>query len=109
MTEASDDELMAQFAQGRGESFAILFHRHYACAWRYARAILGESGLSEETLQEAFLSLAHSAQRYEAQGQFRPYLLRIVRNLCFNRLASAASRRNPTTARPACEPHTTPA
>ena len=47
--------------------------------------MLGD-GEAEEVLQEAFLSVAQSADRYVANGQFRSWLLRIVRNRCLNRL-----------------------
>ena len=36
-------------------------------------------------LQEAFQRVARTARAYEPRGLFRPWLMRIVRNLCVNR------------------------
>ena len=56
--------------------------------------MLREASAAEDVLQDAFLSVARSAGEYEPRGRFRAWLMRIVRNRCLNRLASAPPERS---------------
>ena len=49
--------------------------------------MLRERQAAEEVMQEAFLAVARTAREYVPRGRFRPWLMRIVRNMCLNRLA----------------------
>ena len=93
LEELSDDELIRMYREGDLDAFDALFDRHYAAVYSFARTMLGDSLGPEEMLQEAFMTVARQATKYEPRGRFRPWLMRIVRNRCLNRLAAAKARR----------------
>jgi len=89
----TDDDLLLMYRNGDVDAFDALFDRYHAAVYSFARTMLGDSRGPEEMLQEAFLTVARQAKKYEPRGRFRPWLMRIVRNLCLNRLAAAKARR----------------
>jgi len=90
--ELSDDALMALYRTGDADAFDVLFDRHHASVYHFARAMLADPPAAEEVLQETFLAVARAHRRYERRGHFRTWLLRIVRNRCLNRLAGRRVR-----------------
>ena len=80
--------MIGQYRQGDAEAFNILFERHYAGVYNFARHMLGNEHQAEEILQETFLAVARTARTYQPRGLFRTWLMRIVRNRCLNRLQS---------------------
>ena len=90
--ERSDDELISQYRSGHAEAFEALFERHHGRVYQFARMMLRDAGAAEEVLQEAFLAVARAAGSYESRGQFPAWLMRIVRNLCLNRIESERLR-----------------
>lgn len=83
-----DDALIGQYRQGDAEAFNLLFERHYAGVYNFARHLLGDEHQAEEILQDTFLAVARTARTYQPRGLFRTWLMRIVRNRCLNRLQS---------------------
>jgi hypothetical protein len=75
---ASDDQLLDLYRQGDAAAFEVLFERHHAPVYHYARAMLVDAAASEDVLQDAFLAVARAARQYQPQGQFRPWLMRIA-------------------------------
>ena len=92
MDPLSDDDLMRLFGEGDASAFDALFDRHYVAVYNFAVAMLGASE-AEEALQETFLAIAQNVGKYAASGQFRSWLMRIVRNRCLNRLQARQARR----------------
>jgi len=93
MEPVTDDDLVRMYAGGDAEAFDVLFDRHYTAVYRLARAMLGDDGAAEDVLQETFLAAARAAGAYDGRGRFRPWLMRIARNRCLNRLESGRVRR----------------
>ena len=93
MESVSDDDLMRLYRDGDADAFDTLFDRHYVSAYNFARTILGCANEAEDVLQETFLAVAQKADSYDGRGQFRAWLMRIVRNRCLNRLESRRARR----------------
>ena len=89
----SDDELLAMFCEGDADAFDALFDRHHAGVYHFARLMLGGGHDAEDVMQDAFLAVARSARTYKPRGRFRPWLMRIARNLCLNRLQAERARR----------------
>lgn len=89
----TDDDLVLMFRAGQAEAFDVLFDRYYVSVYNFARIMLRESAGAEEILQDSFLAVARSIKTYEPRGQFRTWLMRIVRNRCLNRLESQRVRR----------------
>jgi RNA polymerase sigma factor (sigma-70 family) len=91
----SDEHLVALFRAGREDAFEAIHERHRRRLQSVAaRALRSTGGDAEGVVQEAFLR-AHRALRDDARPlELRPWLHRVVRNLCIDEL-----RRNrlPTT------------
>ena len=81
-SEPSDPELIERARGGEREAFGLLYRRHEASVYRFARAMTGSSALAEDIVQEAFLALMRDLERYDAsRGGLRTYLFGIARNL----------------------------
>ena len=93
MDPISDDDLIVMYRNGDIEAFDTLFDQYHVSVYNFARMMLGSSGGAEDVLQEAFMTLAQTARSYTPAGKFRPWLMRIVRNLCLNRLRAERVRR----------------
>ena len=69
----------------RRDSFELLLSEYHAKVFRLAYGILGNRALAEDAVQEAFLR-AHQAFGRFRGGDGRPWLLTIVRHICYSRL-----------------------
>jgi len=93
VADLTDDDLMMLYRDGTPEAFDLIFGRWRTPVYNFARMMLGEDGMAEEVLQETFLAVARAAPRYEPRGRFRPWLMRIARNHCLNRVEAERVRR----------------
>jgi RNA polymerase sigma factor (sigma-70 family) len=67
-------------------SFDEAFSLHYRTVYRTARAILNDSFLAEDVVQEVFLRLYHNFQRAPGDELLRVWLLRVTSNVARNML-----------------------
>lgn len=75
----ADEELMGQVSDLDADAFAIIYDRHVGAAFALAYRILGREQMSEDVLQEAFMIIWKSANRYDAgKGSCRSWILTIV-------------------------------
>lgn len=93
MSDLTDDELMILFCDGDADAFDVLFTRHCSSVQNFASAMLSDATRAEDILQDTFLAVARSGKTYEPRGQFRTWLMRIVRNRCLNAIESERVRR----------------
>ena len=93
MDPISDDDLIVMYRNGDIEAFDTLFDQYHVSVYNFARMMLGSSGGSEDVLQETFMIVAQTARTYMPMRKFRPWLMKIVRNLCLNRLRAERVRR----------------
>jgi RNA polymerase sigma-70 factor (ECF subfamily) len=78
---ATDDDVRAVYAAHGGELY------------RFARRALGDSGLAEEAVQEAFLRAWQAADRFDDQlGSLRTWLFAILRNVVIDLSRARAVR-----------------
>ena len=91
--ELADDDLVRMYREGDADAFDALFDRYHAPVFNFARMMLGGADGAEVVLQETFLAVARSAGSYRGDGRFRPWVMRITRNLCLNRLRAERTRR----------------
>jgi RNA polymerase sigma-70 factor (ECF subfamily) len=80
----SDEELMAQVAEGDMAAFGELVERHQERAWRIACHYVGDRAEAEDLAQEAFLRILSASGRYKPSARFTTYLYRVVANLCLD-------------------------
>ena len=80
--EPSDPELVERARGGEREAFGLLYRRHQAYVYRFARAMTGSAALAEDIAQEVFLALLRDLDRYDtSRAGLRTYLFGIARNL----------------------------
>ena len=86
----SDDHLVSLFRAGREDAFETLHERHrrrlHAVA---ARALRSHGGDPEGVVQEAFLRAHRALRDSDHPMELRPWLHRVVRNLCIDELRRA--------------------
>jgi RNA polymerase sigma-70 factor (ECF subfamily) len=71
-----DPELVRAVAAGDARALEALFHRHAAAVAGVARRITGSQARAEDVLQEVFLRLWRSPERYDpTRGTLRSFLL----------------------------------
>jgi len=78
----SDNELLAYLQQGDHQAFSILVDRHAEKFYRLAFRFLHSQDLSQDVVQDAFLSLWEHPERWrpERNAQFTTWFYRIIVN-----------------------------
>jgi len=77
----SDGDLLRGMIAGDEQAFTELYRRWQGPLYRFALQMTGNAGLSEEIVQEAFMTLLRSARTYDAaRGPVRGFLYGICRN-----------------------------
>jgi RNA polymerase sigma factor (sigma-70 family) len=91
--EQSDAELVRALADRDTAALGALYDRYGGLAYSVAFRILGDSGLSEDTVQECFLKVWTSAASFDPdRGSPRTWLLTLIRNRSIDKLRSRRSR-----------------
>ncbi len=77
----ADEELMALVQEDDKRAFELIFDRHADAAFSLAYRMCGRRGTAEDIVQEAFLSLWRSSERYDSsRGSVRTWVLGVVHN-----------------------------
>jgi RNA polymerase sigma-70 factor (ECF subfamily) len=77
----ADEDLMVHVAGGDAQAFEIIFDRHGDVAFSLAYRMCGRRGMAEDIVQESFLSLWRSGERYDrSRGSVRSWVLGVVHN-----------------------------
>ena len=83
---SSDEELMSLLCQGENTALAELVRRYQTELLRFCIHYLKDVERSKDIVQEAFLRVYSACGRFDQSRKFRPWVLRISRNLCLNEL-----------------------
>jgi RNA polymerase sigma-70 factor, ECF subfamily len=79
LRDESDERLLARLAAGQDDALAELYDRHGRVAFGLAFRVLGDRGLAEDAVQEAFLAAWRSAPRFRPDcGMARAWFMNIV-------------------------------
>ena len=81
-----EHELIRRAQAGEEGAFAELVGRHQRRAWRVARNMVPSDEDAEDLVQEAFLRVFRSLERFDFQHDFSTWLYRIVTNLAIDHL-----------------------
>lgn len=85
----ADEDLVALAQQGELPAFELIYERHSGPAYSLARRMVGAGALAEDVVQEVFLSVWRSLERYDAsRASVRTWLLRIVQRRSIDALRS---------------------
>jgi RNA polymerase sigma-70 factor, ECF subfamily len=91
--EKSDRELILLARRGDENAFRGLVERHQGRAYSQARRTLGDGREAEDAVQEAFIRVWRSLDRFDPDRTFSTWLYRITANVCLDRLKSADRKR----------------
>jgi RNA polymerase sigma-70 factor (ECF subfamily) len=81
-----DVRLMLAFRGGDGVAFERLFRRWSGPLLRYLDRMVRDLATAEELVQEVFLRVHRSRERYTPEARFSTWLYRIATNLALNEL-----------------------
>jgi RNA polymerase sigma-70 factor (ECF subfamily) len=91
--EAEEPVLVCRCQQGDDSAFRELMRRHRGRAVYLAAQILQDRTEAEDVVQDAFLKVFRSIDRFRGEASFYSWLHRIVINLCLDRTRLASSRK----------------
>ncbi|MCC6407697.1 MAG: sigma-70 family RNA polymerase sigma factor [Planctomycetes bacterium] len=84
--EASDHELIRRAQAGDERGFELLVRRYEERAWRVARNMVPSEDDARDLVQDAFLRVFRSLDRFDFEHEFPTWLYRIVTNLAIDHL-----------------------
>lgn len=93
----SDEDLVARVVDSDPRAFEVVYDRHARAAYSLALRLLGDREAAEDLVQDVFLVVWRSAERYApGLGSVRTWILSVVHHRGVDRLrsASAAVRRD---------------
>jgi RNA polymerase sigma-70 factor (ECF subfamily) len=89
----ADEDLMDLVQAGDARAFEVIFDRHSGPSFSLAYRICGRRALAEDIVQEAFLSLWRSSDRYErGRGSVRSWALSVVHHRAIDALRREAAK-----------------
>ena len=92
--DASDPALVVAIARFRDDALAEAFRRHAGAVFALARRLLSDPAPAEEDVQEVFLRLWNSPDRFDPErGSLRSFLLAQAHGRAVDMLRSETSRR----------------
>lgn len=94
LRDASDAALVVAIGRWSEDALAEVYRRHGGAAYALARRLLNDKELAEEILQEVFLRLWNTPERFDSErGSLRSYLLAQTHGRAVDLLRSETSRR----------------
>ena len=94
LREAGDAALVVAIGRWQEDALAEVYRRHGGAAFALARRLLNDRQLAEEVLQEVFLRLWNTPERFDPErGSLRAYLLAQTHGRAVDLLRSETSRR----------------
>ena len=76
----SDEDLLIAYRRGDRASFAQLLQRYQRELFHFLVRFTGDRASAEDIFQETFLQVHQSADQFDAQRRFRPWLFTIAAN-----------------------------
>jgi len=80
----TDDQAILQARRGDHAAFRVLVERYQGRAYRLALRVLRDEEQARDAVQEAFLKVYSSLDRFEGRSSFYTWLYRLVLNLCLD-------------------------
>jgi len=94
LRDSSDAALVVAIGRWREDALAEVYRRHAGAAYALARRLLNDKELAEEILQEVFLRLWNTPERFDPErGSLRSYMLAQTHGRSVDLLRSETARR----------------
>ena len=84
----TETDLIERAREGNETAWETLVRRHQEAVFRLAYLVSGAADDAEDIAQEAFIRAYQHLDRFDASRPLRPWLLRIAKNLAYNRTRS---------------------
>jgi RNA polymerase sigma-70 factor (ECF subfamily) len=88
----TDEQLLAAYRDGDVASFSDLVSRYQRELFHFLVRFVGDRAAAEDVFQEAFLQVHQSAEQFDLQRRFRPWLFTIAANKARDMIRSQARR-----------------
>jgi RNA polymerase sigma-70 factor (ECF subfamily) len=88
----SDEELLQLHVAGQKGAFEVLVERRSGELYRFLYRFLGDRTLADDVLQDTLLQVHMSADRFDPERRFKPWLFTIAANKARDALRSASRR-----------------
>lgn len=85
--------IIRRLREGDEEAYRYLYARHYVVLCRFANELIDDPFLAETIVGDLIFHLWEIRDTLDIQGSLRAYLMRAVRNRCYNYLESNRERR----------------
>lgn len=90
--EPTDEQLLSDYRSGDKSAFAKLVGRYQRELYHFLVRFLGNRASAEDIFQETFLQVHQSAEQFDPQRRFRPWLFTIAANKARDLIRSQARR-----------------
>jgi len=90
--ERTDEQLLEGYRHGERPAFALLVGRYQRELFHFLVRFLGNRSAAEDVFQETFLQVHQSAEQFDLQRRFRPWLFTIAANKARDLIRSQARR-----------------
>ena len=84
--DSSMADCLGRMAAGEAEAFEEIYRGTRGAVYGFALSLLKNAHDAEDVAQEVYLRLCADPKRYREEGKPMAYLLRLTRNLCYDRL-----------------------
>ena len=83
----NDQELVHMYQSGNDGAFSELVHRHKSRVYTAIYLFVRDEAEAEDLFQEVFIRIVDTLRsgRYNDEGKFLPWVLRVAHNLCVDR------------------------
>src|SRR5437764_13365540 len=88
----TDEQLLEAYRFGERASFSQLVDRYQRELFHFLVRFLGDRAAAEDVFQETFLQVHQSAEQFDPQRRFRPWLFTIAANKARDLMRSQARR-----------------
>lgn len=88
----SDEQLLADYRAGDKLSFPKLVERYQRELFHFLVRFLGDRAAAEDVFQETFLQIHQSADQFDPERRFRPWMFTIAANKARDLIRSQARR-----------------
>ncbi len=87
-----DKELVRRYLQGEEKAFEILLERNKQKVYNYVYMMVKDRDLTEDVFQDTFIKVVNTlkAGKYNEEGKFLPWVLRIAHNLVIDHFRKAS-------------------
>src|SRR5215210_5511485 len=96
LTQATDNQLVHLFQAGDNNALEVLVNRHKDKIFTSINILVKDKYLAEDLFQDVFIKIIDTlrANRYNDEGKFLPWAIRIAHNLCVDHFRKV--KRTPT-------------